>query len=390
MSLKFIDTTAETLYKQYCEKLQTLTGEKMYEGDERLVFAQCYFTVIVALFNTFNELSKARMLKYAYGEILDAIGEFKDCYRLEPSKATCTVRFNTPTSRTMSVTIPKGTRVSDGTYTFKTMEKCVLEVGNLSVSVEAESEIGGTSANGIPVGSLTTLVDNIVGITGCTNTTVSSGGDNGEPYPYDPENHPDGDDGEGDERFRERIRLANSAYSCAGSENSYIYWAKSASADIVDVRVISEQLAGTIELVIMTKDGVPSEDLIEKVLSICSADDVRPMNDIVTVTAPEVIEYDIEIEYTVMDGNQAQAIADISGENGACNKFAEYTGARLGRDINPDLLHHYCMQSSIGDTQGAVWSCKVISPIARELSAGQVAKWSGNVLLHEPTVKFEE
>jgi uncharacterized phage protein gp47/JayE len=390
MSLKFFDTTAETLYKQYCEKLQTLTGEKMYEGDERLVFAQCMFTVIVALFNTFNEKSKSRMLRYAYGEILDAIGEFKDCYRLEPSKAVCTVRFNTSTARNNSITIPKGTRVSDGNYTFKTLEKCVLEVGKLSVSVEAESEVGGTKCNGIPVGSLSTMVDNIVGITGCTNTTVSSGGDNGEPYPYDVDNHPDGDDGEGDERYRERIRLANSAYSCAGSENAYIYWAKSASSDIVDVRVISEQQAGTIELVIMTKDGTPSDDLIEKVLSICSADDIRPMNDIVTVVAPEIITYDIEIEYTVMDGNQAQAIADLTGENGACNRFAEYTGGKLGRDINPDLLHLYCMQSSVGDTQGAVWSCKILAPLPQELTSGQVAKWSGNVLLHEPTVKFEE
>ncbi len=390
MALTFFDTTAETLYKKYCEKLQTLTGEKMYEGDERLVYAQCFFTVIVALFNTFNESAKARMLKYAYGEILDAIGEFNNCQRLQPSKATCTISFKTTSAKSNAITIPKGTRVTDGVYTFQTVEDCTLAVGLLSVSVDAECVDGGTKANGIPVGSISTIIDTVIGITGCTNTTVSSGGDNGEPYPYDEENHPDGDNGEGDDRYRERIRLANSAYSCAGSENAYIYWAKTASADIVDVRVISEQQAGTIDLVIMTKDGVTSDELIEKVLEICSSDEVRPMNDIVNVIAPEIIPYDIEIEYTVMDGNQGQAIADLSGENGACNRFAEYTGAKLGRDINPDLLHHYCMQSSIGEKQGAVWSCKIISPTAQELQDNQVAKWTGNVLLHDPTVKFEE
>ena len=390
MSLTFFDTTAESLYKTYCEKLQEITGEKFYEGDERLVFAQCHLTVIVALFNTFNESSKAKMLRYAYGEILDAIGEFKDCYRLKPSNATCNVSFTTNKSKDNAITIPKGTRVSDGTHTFKTVKDCVLPIGLLAVSVECECVVGGTSANGIPVGSISTMVDNIVGITGCTNTTVSFGGDNGEPYPYDAINHLDGDNGEGDERYRERIRLANSAYSCAGSENAYIYWAKTASSDIVDVKVISEQQAGSVELVIMTKDGAPSESLINKVLSICSADEVRPMNDIVSVVAPEIISFDIEIEYTVMDGNQGQAIADLSGENGACKRFAEYTGSRLGRDINPDLLHHYCMQSTNGERQGAVWSCKIVSPTARELKDSQVAKWSGKVLLHEPTVRFEE
>ena len=390
MSLAFFDTTAESLYKTYCEKLQTLTGEKMYEGDERLVYAQCFFTVVVALFNTFNESAKARMLKYAYGEILDAIGEFKDCERLQPSKASCTISFKTNSAKNNAITIPKGTRVSDGTYTFQTTKDCVLAVGFLSTTVKAECVVGGASANGIPIGSISTMIDTVIGITGCTNTTVSSGGDSGEPYPYDEVNHPDGDDGEGDERYRERIRLANSAYSCAGSENSYIYWAKTVSSDIIDVKVINEQQAGTIELVVMAKDGAPTEELIEKVLKTCSAEDVRPMNDIVSVISPEVVPYDIEIEYTVMDGNQGQAIADLTGENGACNRFAEYTSAKIGRDINPDLLHHYCMQSSVGESQGAVWNCKIISPTAMELSEKQVAKWTGTVLLHEPTVKFEE
>ena len=265
-----------------------------------------------------------------------------------------------------------------------------MEAGDLHVDVEAESLVGGSGFNGIPAGSLSTMIDRIAGVTGCTNTTPTTGGDDGEPYPYDPDTHPEGDNGEGDNRYRERIILSNSAHSTAGSENGYIYWAKTASSEIVDVKVISEQVAGTIEIVVMTKDGTASQDIIDKVLEACNAKDVRPMNDIVTVIAPEVIEYDIEIEYTVMDGNQVKALEDLSGENGACKRFAEYTGGRLGRDINPDLLHHYCMQSSTGEAQGAVWGCKIIFPVERELQDGQVAKWSGKLTLHEPTVKFKE
>lgn len=385
MALSFFDTTAEALYKSYVDKLQSLTGEKMYEGDERLVFAQCFFTVIVALFNSFNEAAKARMLRYAYGEILDAIGEFRNCKRLQPSKASCVVSFSIPSIRNTSVSIPKGTRVTaDGSIVFETVEGATISVGEKTVEVEAVCQKGGSFANGVPVGALSTMMDNVAHVSGCSNTTISSGGNDGEPYPYDANKYPDGDDGTGDNRYRERIRLANSAFSTAGSEDSYIYWAKSASAEIVDVRVISDKAAGTVELVVMTESGVPSEDVKEKVLEVCSAKDVRPMNDIVSVSAPEEISYDIEIDYTVMDGDQNKAIDSITGEGGAVERFTKHIFSRLGRDINPDLLKLYCLQS------GVVYSCDIVAPVYRDLTPRQLGKWSGKITLNEPTVKFEE
>lgn len=385
MALSFFDTTAEALYKSYVDKLQSLTGEKMYEGDERLIFAQCYFTVIVALFNTFNEAAKARMLRYAHGEILDALGEFRNCERLQPSKASCVVSFSISNVRNTSVSIPKGTRVTaDGSIVFETAETVVIAIGEKSVEVEAIAQKGGSFANGVPVGALSTMMDNVAYVSGCTNTTFSSGGNDGEPYPYDAEKYPDGDDGTGDNRYRERIRLANAAFSTAGSEDSYMYWAKSASAEIVDVRVISDKEAGTIELVVMTENGVPSKEIQDKVLSICSAKDVRPMNDIVSVSAPEEIEYDIEMNYTVMDGDQNKALEAISGTGGAVSRFVSHVGSRLGRDINPDLLKLYCLQS------GVVYACEIVSPAYTELTPRQLGKWSGKITLNEPTVKFEE
>lgn len=388
--LNFFETSAAALYKQFIEELQKNTGEKMYEGDERLIFAQSFLTVIVALFNTFNEAAKSRMIAFAHGEILDAIGEFKECKRLQPNSARCILQLSTNRARPESIRIPAGTKATaDGVLIFATIKECIIPAGELSTTVEAACTTGGSKGNGIPAGAISTLIDNVLGVTGATNTSATAGGDDGEPYPYDPETHPDGDNGEGDNRYRERIILSNSAHSPAGSENGYIYWAKTASSEIVDVRVISEQKAGTIELVVMTKDGTATEEIINKVLETCNAKDVRPMNDIVTVIPPEIISYDIELEYTIMDGDQNRAIDDISGEKGACTRFAEYTGAKLGRDINPDLLHFYAMQSATGEPQGAVMGCKVILPEARELLDNQVARWSGKLTLHEPTVKFK-
>lgn len=383
--LAFFDVTAEKLYEQFIKKLQALTGEKLYEGDERLIYMQSMLVIIVALLNMCNEETKARMLRFAYGEILDAIGDFKRCTRLQPAKATCTMKFSTNKSKAYPITIPIGTRVSDGNYIFRVLATGVLEAGRLDTLIEVECEKGGNGANHLPIGSISTMIDNIIGITGCTNVTTTTGGDDGEPYPYDADKYPDGDDGTGDNRYRERIRLSNAAYSCAGSEDAYIYWAKTASADIIDVGVISEQVAGTIDLVVMTKDGTPTNEIIEKVNSICSSKKVRPMNDIVNVIPPETITYNIKLEYTIMDGNQNLAIIDLTDEEkGAFSRFAEYTGARLGRDINADLLHHYCMQA------GSVYSCKVIEPESLELKPNQVAKWSGVFEMADPTVKFGE
>ena len=183
--LKFFETNAEALYKIFISKLESLTGEKMFEGDERLIYAQSLLTAIVALFNSFNEGAKARLLKYAFGEILDAIGEFKNCARLPASKASCKMRFIMNTTKNESVLIPAGTTVTtDGSLNFLTKEAAYIPAGQLWVIVEAEAEKGGAKYNGIPTGAITTIVGNVPYITGCTNQSATAGGDDGEPYPY--------------------------------------------------------------------------------------------------------------------------------------------------------------------------------------------------------------
>ena len=65
-----------------------------------------------------------------------------------------------------------------------------------------------------------------------TNLTESAGGDDGEPYTED-----------GDNMFRERVRLAVNAFSLAGPERAYEYWIKSADSNIIDVKTIVPKTA---------------------------------------------------------------------------------------------------------------------------------------------------
>ena len=47
----------------------------------------------------------------------------------------------------------------------------------------------------------------------------------------------------------------------------------------------------------MKGGALPDEETLQKVLDICSADDVRPMTDKVEALMPEAVEYQIELTY---------------------------------------------------------------------------------------------
>ena len=58
---------------------------------------------------------------------------------------------------------------------------------------------------------------------------------------------------EGDNRLRERIRLAPASRSTAGPEQAYIYWAMTADSSIIDARAVSE--TETISRTLTVYDG---------------------------------------------------------------------------------------------------------------------------------------
>lgn len=113
---------------------------------------------------------------------------------------------------------------------FATDEIAVLQAGAYSVEVPTSAVSNGTKFNGYAAGTITTLVDLIPYIESVTNLTETAGGDDGEPYTTD-----------GDNRLRERIRLAPAKRSTAGPEQAYIYWVMTADSSIVDAKAVSEK-----------------------------------------------------------------------------------------------------------------------------------------------------
>ena len=231
--LTFLETNSEKIYNTVITSLEKSVGEPLYPGDERRIFGDALVAVVLAIYSKANDACKQKMLKYARGAVLDALGERYACHRISPVSAKTIFRFSLDSAITTNIIIPEGTRATpDNEVYFRTTELAVLQAGAVFVDIPAECTIVGEAYNGYLVGDINRLVDLIPFIDSVKNITVTYDGNDGEPYPEE-------DGGIGDEHYRGRIRLAPTALSVAGPRDAYEYHAKSADASIADVAIIS-------------------------------------------------------------------------------------------------------------------------------------------------------
>lgn len=373
-NFNFVETDSAKLYTAIIGSLMDEVNEPLYPGDERRIFGDALVAVFVSLYSEFNDKMKQRTLQYARGEVLDALGARYDIERAEPAHATATFRFSVESAQNTNIIINAGTKITtDGSVYFATDQVAALQAGSTYIDVPGTCTEGGSQYNGFAIGTIATLVDLIPYITSVGNTTVSIGGDDGEPYTE-----------EGDEKFRERIRLAPAAQSTAGPESAYRYFALSADPEIIDVAIDNPE-ANTINIYPLMRGGViPDEETLTKVEETCSADDVRPMSDKVTAIAPTQVSYDIELKYYCTQDNEAEIIKAVEGEGGAIDQYNEWQTSALNRDINPDQLKRLILSPSDGLT-GAD-RVDITKPTFKEIGKNEVPKFSGTLTVsHEVT-----
>lgn len=371
--IDFMDITPDDIIKRLVVGVEERIGEPLYPGDERRLFLEALAPVMVQMISEVNDNCRQRLLAYARDDVLDALGERMDVKRLEATPAKTVLRFSLAVARDRSTFIPQGTRATpDGSVYFATTAAVSIPAGEKSVDISAACTVGGAGYNGFGIGAIATLTDVVPYVAGVTNLDVTHGGDDGEPADSG---------GEGDDRYRERIRLAPAKMSTAGPEASYIYHALSASPEITDVRPLNDHDAGTVELVVVTGEDDPTEDVIEAVLAAVNSKSVRPLNDRIIVSKPERVTFDIELKYYVTAENEAAAIATIEGTDGSLEQFASWQMAKVGRDINPDKLRALCLAPTSGT--GAL-RIDIVKPEYKALTERQLAKFSGSInVTHE-------
>ncbi|WP_028844723.1 baseplate assembly protein [Thermodesulfovibrio thiophilus] len=360
MAIKFVETDPTLYEKQLIEAYERLTNKTLQPADpERLLINLLAYALTITSINI-DETGRQNLLAYASAEHLDALAEFYGIERLYPKPATCILRFSLSSALNYDAVIPAGTRVTpDGNIIFKTVEEVKIPAGNLSAQVQAECEITGSAGNGYQVGQINKLVDVLPHDISASNTTMTM---------Y-------GADIEDDERFRERIRQSIERFTNAGSCGAYIYHTLSAHQDILDVSVFSPQ-PGEVNVVFIMKDGEsPDNSMIQLVQNYLSSEKVRPLTDMVYVSAPEVITYSINIEYYIHKKDEALAGLIQQDVEKAARDFAFWTGTKIGRDILPEEL-------ILRVKQAGAYRVIVNSPAYTALQQNQIAKADSFVLTY--------
>lgn len=375
-SFDFLETDSAKLYTSIIGSLMDSCDEALYPGDERRIFGEGIVALFVSLFSLFNDKAKQRTLRYARGNVLDAIGQRYNVLRADPTKATAVFRFSVANGQSENIIIPAGTHITaDGGVYFATVETAVLPAWSTGVDIVAECTVGGADYNGFAEGTISTLVDLIPYISNVANITASAGGDDGEPY-----------DEVGDDKYRERIRLSPAIQSTAGPESAYRYFVLSADPGIIDVAIdCPADQPNVVNLYpLMVGGELPGADVLQKVLDALS-DDVRPMTDKVNALSPAVVEYQVEVKYYCTKEDEAATIEAIEGEGGAIDQYNRWQTAALARDINPDQLRRFMLAPTRGT--GAM-RVDVVKPNFRELTKAQVAKLSGTPIISHEVVSW--
>lgn len=143
---------------------------------------------------------------------------------------------------------------------------------------------------------------------------------------------------EDDETYRQRLALAPESWSTAGPVGAYLFWALSASGDVLDVAAYSEDegvcLAPRIRVVILPRDGLSDEAkaaLIVTVKTALSRVRLRPMGDLVTVEFANQITFNVDAHLRIRQGASAQIV-----KAEAEKRILQYCSGRL-RWIGDDI-----------------------------------------------------
>lgn len=322
---KTIDQVRQEMVADYESFISEATGQTVTLERSSVHRMELYAAAaqIYQAMQYIDRQGKQNILKYSYSDFLDNLAIFKGVTRNPATAATTTLRFTLSAERDTATGIPQGTRVSTaGAIYFATDVYAEIPAGSTTVDVPATCTVAGTDGNGFAVGELSTIVDPIPYVASVSNTTATEGGA----------------EIESDDDLAERVYLAPGAYSTAGPEDGYLYHSKAYNHAIGDVVATSDQEAGTVDIVFIMADGsTPGPEMINGLKGYLNDKTIRPMTDLVNVSAPEEVQYTINMTYYINRSDSAKAVTIQAAVAQAVADYQTWQRA-IGRDINPSKL----------------------------------------------------
>jgi uncharacterized phage protein gp47/JayE len=231
--------------------------------------------------------------------------------RIGAEKAAGKIRFYIDEEQESDIEIPAGTvcLTASGIY-FETTSAAVISSGELYTEADAKALEVGTSGN-VTTGSITFMSPAPVGVCGCVNTEKFSGGT----------------DTESDDSLRERV-LASYKTLPNGANKAYYESETLSVPGTAGVVVLPKRRGiGTVDVIVSASDGMPSDDLIEKVKE--RLDSSREICVDIDVLKPETVEVDIACRIKAEDGCPFEDVSAMLKRK----LQAYFNGALLGKTV---------------------------------------------------------
>lgn len=331
-NLNFIDIDVDQLEAEAKAIIEETLGYEIAPANPIFLLVKSLIAIIINLLTLLDYCARQNLLAFASGAHLDSLGQLVGVERIPATAATTSVQINLSAPRQSSTSIAQGTRITADNQTFFSLdEEVVFAPGETQKTSTATCLSLGEVGNGFAADELNLIVDPQPFLQSIVNITTSDGGA----------------DAEDDESLRERIHIAPESFACAGPEGAYVAKTKEVSSLISDVAVASSQPQHVDIYLLMTDGQPPSDQIISMVQEHLSAKTVRPLNDIVTVHAPNPVNYSLDVTCYISNDDSANAAQIISAAENAVEEFISWQSSCLGRDLNPSKLISLLMNAGV-------------------------------------------
>ncbi len=318
----FVEVDPEEMESIAVAHFQSLTGIALDETDVRRKFIKSIVFLATMLGNNIDYTGKMNLLAFSADNYLDHLGVKKNVDRLEPRAAETVGRFEC--NPVEPFTIPSGTRMSVGDLEFASTEDYQVTPGMSFIDIPLTCSELGEVGNGFLPNQITNIVDNdnLPWVTKAYNITKSDGGL----------------DWEEDDPYADRIRQSNSQYSTAGPEDAYIYHTKSVSSEIVDVAVYSPSESVVAIVPLLENGELPTAEILRAIEEKLNDRTIRPLTDKILTEMPEIVRYDIQVNYYI-PRSKSSVETTIKGQiNAAIDDYIKWQKSKLGRGIDASEL----------------------------------------------------
>lgn len=314
--IHYLTYDADELWKGMMLAYVEAGGDILYPGDEKEMLLRGVQAVIMQVFAGVDAALRMDTLRYAAGDYLDIYGEKRNCVRMEASAAKSRVRI-TFKADGAARTIPAGTALTADGQRIYLLDEDLEKTGyEQTVEVGVTCKETGSIGNGMPEGTQMQFVLPVVSAQAIVTTAEAAGGQ----------------EREGDDAYRERIRTYGLASTTTGPASQYEGVAKGVSSEIIDAKALNLG-AGNVGVYLILAHENGAQAILESVNEALSAQSVRPLTDHVTVEAAKEKRYLLSAQCL-----QARGQNILSALESAKEDYLTWQNETIGRAFNPDKL----------------------------------------------------